>query len=123
MCRCIPLHVRDVSHIVAREPGVRHLVGWSFLQVDEHTHVVLSVVRGVVNARAFLARSCHRGVDLAQHRLVVLYVGVDLLRGCLVVRILVEVVGTGGVQRECCCSDATHNILVHKKIFLLVIGY
>ena len=93
----IPLHKRDVGHVVARKPRVGHLVGRSFLKVEEGAHVVLAMIGRIVHARAFLACGCHRGINLSKHSLIVLHVGVHLLRGGFVVRILVEVVGAGGV--------------------------
>ena len=93
----VPLHKRDVGHVVARKPRVGHLVGRSFLKVEEGAHVVFAMIGRIVHARAFLASGCHRGINLSKHSLIVLHVGVHLLRGGFVVRKLVEVVGAGGV--------------------------
>ena len=35
----VPLHERDVGHVVAREPRVSHLVRRTFLKVEEGTHI------------------------------------------------------------------------------------
>lgn len=108
--------VGEVGQLVALEPCAYNLVGCDLLEVEKRASEVETIVGADICIVATLALSDDgvRGVDLCENALVVRYGFIEALAGCLLMRVLVEVVGAS--------RAATKDAIMSMYIYLCLIG-